>query len=97
VITFAVRDSGIGITDEQMSRLFEAFSQADSSTHAKYGGTGLGLALSRQFAIMMGGDITVETAPGEGSTFTVTLPATVVDASAEPGDSVPRPAGSGGR
>jgi GAF domain-containing protein len=100
VITFAVRDSGIGITEEQMSRLFEAFSQADASTNAKYGGTGLGLALSRQFAIMMGGDITVETTPGQGSTFTVTLPATVVepadDVTTESASSVRRPAGSGG-
>ncbi len=97
---FSVSDTGIGITEEHMSRLFEAFSQADSSTHARYGGTGLGLALSRQFCLMMGGDITVETTPGEGSTFTVTLPSTVVepatDAAPGPGTSVPRPAGSGG-
>jgi signal transduction histidine kinase len=78
-VLFAVRDSGIGITEEQMSGLFEAFSQADASITQKYGGTGLGLALSRQFCLMMGGDITVATTPGEGSTFTVTLPATVVE------------------
>jgi GAF domain-containing protein len=78
-VLFTVRDSGIGITEEQMARLFEAFSQADASISQKYGGTGLGLALSRQFCLMMGGDITVATTPGEGSTFTVTLPATVVE------------------
>src|SRR5262249_27941559 len=59
-ITFAVSDTGIGMTDEQLGRLFEAFSQAEASTRSRYGGTGLGLAISRHFARMMGGDLTVE-------------------------------------
>jgi signal transduction histidine kinase len=77
-ITFAVSDTGIGMTEEQLGRLFEAFSQAEASTRSKYGGTGLGLAISRHFCRMMGGDLTVESAYGRGSTFTVRLPAVVV-------------------
>jgi len=70
-----VRDSGIGMTPAQMDRLFEAFSQADAATAAKYGGTGLGLTITKHFAQMMGGDVTVESRPGVGSTFTILLPA----------------------
>jgi PAS domain S-box-containing protein len=78
-VEIEVRDSGIGMTEEQMGRLFEAFSQAESSTAAKYGGTGLGLAISRRFCRMMGGDVDVHSAPGEGTSFTVRLPRTVPD------------------
>jgi CheY-like chemotaxis protein len=73
-ITLAVADTGIGMTPEQMGKLFQEFSQASSRTASKYGGTGLGLAISRHFCRMMGGDITVESEPGEGSTFTIRLP-----------------------
>jgi signal transduction histidine kinase len=73
-ITLAVADTGIGMTPDQMSKLFQEFSQASSSTASRYGGTGLGLAISRRFCHMMGGDITVESRPGKGSTFTIRLP-----------------------
>ena len=73
-MTIAVADTGIGMTAEQMARLFQEFSQASSATASKYGGTGLGLAISRHFCRMMGGDIIVESEPGRGSTFTIRLP-----------------------
>jgi GAF domain-containing protein/anti-sigma regulatory factor (Ser/Thr protein kinase) len=73
-IEIAVTDTGIGMTAEQMGRLFQEFSQAESSTARNYGGTGLGLAISKRFCRMMGGDITVASEPGRGSTFTIRLP-----------------------
>jgi hypothetical protein len=82
-VVFNVRDTGIGMTPEQLTRLFEAFSQADAATTRKYGGTGLGLALSRRLCRMMGGDVTVESEAGRGSTFTIRLPARVAEAAEE--------------
>ena len=73
-ITLAVSDTGIGMTPDQMGKLFQEFAQASSTTASKYGGTGLGLVISRRFCQMMGGDITIESEPGRGSTFTIRLP-----------------------
>jgi PAS domain S-box-containing protein len=73
-ITFRVSDTGIGMSSEQLQKLFQPFTQADASTTRKFGGTGLGLVISRSFCQMMGGDVVVESRPGEGSAFTVTLP-----------------------
>ncbi|GEM_PF-881095 len=79
LITFSVTDTGIGMTPEQLNKLFEAFQQADNSTSRKFGGTGLGLAISRKFARLMGGDLTVTSESGKGTTFTVELPTEVED------------------
>ena len=73
-IAFNIADTGVGMTKEQAGRLFEPFTQADTSTSRKFGGTGLGLAISRRFAKMMDGDITLDTVEGKGSRFTLTLP-----------------------
>jgi signal transduction histidine kinase len=73
-IELAVVDTGIGMTTEQQAKLFQEFTQADSLTARRYGGTGLGLALSRKLARMMGGDVTVTSEAGKGSVFTVRLP-----------------------
>jgi signal transduction histidine kinase len=78
-VRFGVADTGIGMEREQLDRLFQSFTQGDSSTTRKYGGAGLGLALSRHLCEMMGGHITVASAPGVGSTFIVYLPAAVGD------------------
>ncbi len=73
-VVFRIRDTGIGMTPEQLGKLFQAFTQAESSTAKKYGGTGLGLVICRKLCRMMGGDVTVESEPGKGSTFLVTVP-----------------------
>jgi signal transduction histidine kinase/CheY-like chemotaxis protein/HAMP domain-containing protein len=73
-VCFKVSDSGVGMTKEQLARLFQAFSQADASTTKRFGGTGLGLAITKHFCTMLGGDVTVESTPGKGSTFTIWLP-----------------------
>jgi signal transduction histidine kinase/CheY-like chemotaxis protein len=88
-LELAVSDTGIGMTPEQMAKLFEEFTQADSSTARRYGGTGLGLAITRKLARMMGGDVTVTSETGKGSVFTVRLPG--------PADSPPKSASNGSR
>jgi signal transduction histidine kinase/CheY-like chemotaxis protein len=83
-INFEVSDTGIGITPEQQKKLFQAFSQADSSTTRQYGGTGLGLNITRKFCQMMGGDVSVRSESGKGSTFTLRFPAEVKDPKEKP-------------
>jgi len=88
-LEFKVSDTGIGMTAEQLGRLFEAFSQAEASTARDYGGTGLGLAITRRYCRLLGGDVTVESAPGAGATFTIMLPAIAPGADAEPVEDAP--------
>ena len=96
-IVFEVCDTGIGMTPDQISRLFEPFMQANPSTTRKFGGTGLGLAITRRFCRMMGGDVTLESRSGEGSKFIIRLPA-YAHKQAEPEGPVERPASTrGGR
>ncbi|MBL8115012.1 MAG: GAF domain-containing protein [Acidobacteria bacterium] len=85
VITFTVKDTGIGMNDEQKANLFTPFSQASADTAKKYGGTGLGLAITKRFCEMMEGSITVDTAPGQGTAFTIHLPQKVRAGKALPG------------
>ena len=83
-IEFTVSDTGIGLTPEQARRLFQSFSQADASTARRYGGTGLGLVISRRLTEMMGGEIQLESELGRGSAFTVRLPRVVADLALPP-------------
>src|SRR4029453_12346579 len=79
-IRLTVRDTGIGRTPEQLGRLFQAFSQAEASTASKYGGTGVGLAISKRFCEMMGGEPTAASEPGQGTAFTARIPVEVREA-----------------
>jgi signal transduction histidine kinase len=81
-VVVRVRDSGIGMTPEQVARLFEPFAQADATIAPTHHGSGLGLAISRTYCRLMGGDISVESAPGQGSSFTLWLPARVAEPAA---------------
>ena len=97
VVEFKVSDTGIGMTVEQLARLFQAFAQAEASTSRDYGGTGLGLAITRHFCRMLGGDVTAESAPGKGSTFAIRVPAIAPDVKAEVQEIAAQPASPAGR
>ncbi len=89
-LTLAVTDTGVGLSPAQQQRLFQPFTQLDESSTRRHGGAGLGLALSRQLARLMGGDLTVHSAPGEGSTFTCVVPAPTLELAASPRTPGPR-------
>ena len=84
-LAFRIQDTGIGMTEDHLAKLFVRFTQADASTTRKFGGTGLGLSLTKAFALMLGGDIAVESAPERGSTFTIMLPAKLPEPLLQPG------------
>ncbi|MCJ2007836.1 ATP-binding protein, partial [Methylobacterium sp. J-092] len=88
-LRFTVQDTGIGMSPEQVGRLFERFTQADESTTRNYGGTGLGLALSRAFAQLLGGDITVDSVEGKGTSFTLRIPAAAPEQAIEAAPAAP--------
>jgi PAS domain S-box-containing protein len=88
-IVFRIADTGIGMSQEQLAKLFQRFSQADTSTTRRFGGTGLGLSITKAFASMLGGDISVESTSGEGTTFTLRLPADSSRFEAKPESAVP--------
>ncbi len=85
-VVFCVRDTGLGMTEEQVAKLFERFAQADASTTRRFGGTGLGLAITKAFSGMLGGAVSVESRAGEGSVFTMTVPATLPEPLREEAD-----------
>ena len=92
MLEFKVSDTGIGMTREQLDRLFQAFAQAEASTSRDYGGTGLGLAITRHFCRMLGGEVAAESTPGKGSTFAILVPAIAPDVKAEVAERAARPA-----